>query len=288
MSNDIDLNGCYIEPTVPAGSSDTWIIHVDRDGKVLCGSKKVFLYSRDPMTVNCEACKDIIFAERDALNKKNHQSVDHKRLISIIRNSSDKDQELTNLERRRWLWNHRSTRGPELGHDLRDSLPYPFEPSIQMIFDGKDTLEIGPGNGRQYERVRDRTKSYCICDISQGALDEPVFNSADGRFLIESWSQTLGRTFDLIHFWYVLHHIRLDELINFFDFVSRHLRDDGLVAFNSPQLINVQHELEGNGEGTTYTDPVLIKTALRSLEMLMALPVDRKSTGFVMLLRKSR
>lgn len=195
---------------------------------------------------------------------------------------------LRDFEKRKQLWDLRDNRGPRNGHDLRDSLPYPFETvGIQMIFDDKDVLEIGPGNGRQYERVKDRCKTCSILDLSPAVLKEPVFSKSTGKYLLEDWDQSLGRLFDVVHFWYVLHHIRQDELRSFFDLIARHLRHGGLVCFNSPQPINVQGLPEGDGIGTTWTDPYIVQVALPSdLEMIMALNVDKNSTGFVFMLRK--
>jgi SAM-dependent methyltransferase len=185
------------------------------------------------------------------------------------------------------LWGHRGARGPEGGHDLCDSLPYPFETAgVQDIFNGKDVLEIGPGNGRQFEHVSRRSKSYCIADISKSALDEPVFKGASEKFLISDWEELLGRVFDVIHFWYVLHHITQGEMRQFFLFVSNHLRDTGVVAFNTPQKINVQHDPRGDGCGTTYSDPVIVHERLETLKVVRAVLVDRKSTGYVILLQK--
>lgn len=201
---------------------------------------------------------------------------------------------MMNLEERRAYWNKRENRAPYLAHhDLCDSLPYPFEPSIAMIFDNKDVLEIGPGNGRQYERVRERTRSYSVCDISMSALEEPIFRDIDqrhgGRYVISDWNANLPRSFDVIHFWYVLHHIQLSEMHLFFAFVRNHLRRPyGLVAFNTPMLENVQSDPAGDGIGTTYSDPEVVRQTAHPLEIIMAQPVQQKSTGHVFLLRYNR
>lgn len=190
------------------------------------------------------------------------------------------------LEERRWLWDHRGARGPESGHDLHDSLPYPFEDAgIRPIFKGKKVLEIGPGNGRQYERVMCDASLYSICDIALTVLSEPVFSDVSDKFLVEDWGQSFGKSFDVIHFWYVLHHIRQDEMKSFFRFVERHLNRNGLVAFNCPQLINVQGAPEGDGLGTTYSDPTIVSEMAAPLEIIVSLHLDKKSTGYVFLLR---
>jgi SAM-dependent methyltransferase len=167
------------------------------------------------------------------------------------------------------------------------SLPYPFDPVLTRIFDGKEVLEIGPGNGRQYDRLKGVVQSYCICDISPNALAEPAFADLDGKFLLTDWDQNLPKLFDVVHFWYVLHHVRHDEMQSFFRFVAKNLKPGGLVAFNSPELMNVQGPVGGDGLiHTTYSDPAIVREASAPLEVLVELPVGMKSTGYVFLLRK--
>lgn len=196
---------------------------------------------------------------------------------------------IQNLAERQMKWAYRGNRGPITGHDLVDSLPYPFEDAnIQTVFDNKDVLEIGPGNGRQYERLCGVVKTYCIADISADALAEPAFEgvAVEDRFLLADWRQQLGKVFDVVHFWYVLHHIVRAEMTYFFEFVSRHLRDGGLVAFNSPEPQNVQGPLEGDGIGTTYSDPDVVREVAPQFEVLVSASIQRKSTGHVFLMRK--
>lgn len=192
------------------------------------------------------------------------------------------------LEKRRQGWNQRKARAPyDTHHDMTDSLPYPFENAgIYPIFCGRDVLEIGPGNGRQYERLSKKAKSYCIADIAPNGLAESVFRTATEKFLLEDWNQNLGRTFDVIHFWYVLHHIRLGEMPDFFSFVHRHLKSGGLAAFNCPMPINVTGAPEGDGFGTTYSDPMVVQNNCRPLNILMSLPIGQKSNGYVFLLQR--
>lgn len=197
---------------------------------------------------------------------------------------------IPNLEERRKVWGERRNRGPANGHDLRDSLPYPFDNvGIAPMFDRAGVMEIGPGNGRQYDRVRERTRLYCIADISQSVLMEPVFSEADGRFLIDNWGQDFSVRFDVVHFWYVFHHVRHDEMFDFFNFVHRHLRCGGLAAFNGPQPINVQGAREGDGCGTTYSDPgIVTAVAAPIFRTVMVVNLDMNSTGHVYLMQKIR
>lgn len=218
-------------------------------------------------------------------NVKRLAMLDYDKLFTELK-SENCSLQMPNYIKRCWLWDHRGARGPIGGHDLFDSLPYPFEPTLTHIYRNRDVLELGPGNGRQYERVVKLTSSYCIADIAPSVMVDPVFASASDKFILSGWEDTLHRSFDVIHFWYVLHHIRLDEMLAFFRFIARHLRQGGLVAFNLPELVNVQGPMEGDGEGTTYSDPVIIKEAAPQFEVLLAIPVQKKSTGYVLLLEK--
>lgn len=200
---------------------------------------------------------------------------------------------IEDLERRRRYWDIRTNRAPYDTHDMTDSLPYPFEcagVSLTTLFRDKDVLEIGPGNGRQYERLRGIARSYCIADIAPDGLDEPAFNdiAPDRKFLLEDWGQSLGRTFDVIHFWYVLHHIIRNEMTDFFTFVSNHLRKGGAACFNCPEPTNMQGTWSGDGMGTTYSDPIIVRCAIMDLPLsvVMNVRVGMKSTGYVFMLQK--
>lgn len=198
-------------------------------------------------------------------------------------------RQIVDLDKRRKLWNrdHIGPRVPYGKYDLLDSLPYPFESAdLGDIFTGKDVLEIGPGNGRQYERVRNKARTYSIADISPAALGDPTFNQVTSKYLLTSWHQDLNRKFDVIHFWYVLHHIRQDEMGEFFAFICRHLRESGIAAFNCPEPINVQGDPNGDGLGTSYSDPGLIEEKAPLLKIVEQVYIGQKSTGHVFLMCK--
>jgi 2-polyprenyl-3-methyl-5-hydroxy-6-metoxy-1,4-benzoquinol methylase len=134
-----------------------------------------------------------------------------------------------------------------------DSDPAPFI-DYAKYYVGADVLEIGPGEGRAYEVVRRVVKSYAIVDISQQALDSPVWKDVEVRYPIEEWSDHLGRTFDVVHFWYVLHHVPRCELYDFLDFAQKHLPHDGMLLFNTPFLGFHEGAYKDDGVQTTrYT-----------------------------------
>ena len=191
-----------------------------------------------------------------------------------------------NLDARRRYWDDPRNRAPREDHDLTDSVPYPFEPMVSMFRD-KDVLEIGPGRGRQYDRLKCIPSSYSVCDISPACLAEQAFNGVDRKYLLSSYEDDFVERFDLIHFWYVLHHVRLDELDNFFAFVARHLRPGGLAMFNTPQSGNVAEWYVDDGMGTTKIDRGMVRTAYRPhLETLDVYCQDERSSGDLFVTRK--
>ena len=78
---------------------------------------------------------------------------------------------LKDIEKRINFWddNH-------LAYQQGDSIKVPFDKHIHL-FDNKKVLEIGPGEGRQYEVVCDIVKEYAIADISQKVLNRPLYNN---------------------------------------------------------------------------------------------------------------
>lgn len=187
---------------------------------------------------------------------------------------------IDDIERRRKYWDDKRNRAPHDFHDLTDSDPYPFA-KVERMFRGKDVLEIGPGRGRQYERLKGIVKSYSIADISSDALCEPVFDQVQGRFLIEDYGEPFGR-FDVVHFWYVLHHVKIAELEPFFSFVASLLRDDGAVFFNSPHEFRDGKWYRNDGLGTTWIgkDQVL-DIAGSYLDFFLVDEVNERSTGCI-------
>lgn len=194
---------------------------------------------------------------------------------------------MNDLEKRRAHWDVPTNRAPREEHDMTDSLPYPFE-GLEALFTGQDVLEIGPGRGRQFERLWNKTRTYSVCDISPAALEKPVFAPAKARFLISSYKENLLQSFDVIHFWYVLHHVKVDELSDFFRFIARHLRPNGLAIFNSPQTGNHRAWYTGDGIGTTYLERWAIEQAYwPCFNTVVVRKQDDRSSGYLFVLRKS-
>lgn len=120
------------------------------------------------------------------------------------------------------------------------------------LFTDKKVLEIGPGEGRQFNLVKEQTQDYSIADISQAALDEKTYDNGVEKYLLEDYNQDFDVKFDVIHFWYVIHHVKLEEVHSFFGFLDRHLTEDGLLIFNYPETAKIADgHLENNGIKTT-------------------------------------
>lgn len=114
---------------------------------------------------------------------------------------------------------------------------------LQDICYQKDVLEIGPGEGRQYKHINNFSDTYAIADISNVVLNLTMYSSVNKHLLI-SYHQELPQQFDVVHAWFVLHHVLHEETKDFFEFVRRHLRDDGLFCFN----ISLQQSRQFHGE----------------------------------------
>ena len=127
-----------------------------------------------------------------------------------------------------------------------DSIAVPFEKHIGL-FKGKDILEIGPGEGRQFDIAIKLARLYAVADISKVVLDQYTCR----KFLITSYKDRFDAQFDLIHFWYVLHHVLREELKDFVDFLWVHIKRDGLVLFNTPVLEYGEDNYKNDGIMTT-------------------------------------
>ncbi|MCC6676101.1 MAG: methyltransferase domain-containing protein [Phycisphaerales bacterium] len=147
-----------------------------------------------------------------------------------------------------------------------DSIARPFVhvPGWRGLVTGRSVLEIGPGEGRQFAELRPLAASYAIADIVPKVLENVMYRHA-GRHLITSYhADEFGERFDVICFWYVLHHVLRDEGSAFFEFIERHLAEGGDVIFNTPsasQSVGVTQD-GGNGTETTPWQPDEVEALL--------------------------
>lgn len=193
---------------------------------------------------------------------------------------------MTISDERRSHWDDPKMRAPYDYHDMSDSLPYPFEP-VEGMFKDKRVLEIGPGRGRQYQRLRIRVKSYAICDITLKALLEPVFDGVVNKYLLRSYADDFELRFGIVHFWYVLHHVKPDEVPSFFAFVVRHLVPGGYALFNSPQTGNAREWYTDDGIGTSYlTAEYLHSCCTSDFSEVESRTQDERSSGYLFIARK--
>ena len=150
-----------------------------------------------------------------------------------------------------------------------DSPPVPFFNYINYFY-SKNVLEIGPGEGRQHAPIKDIVSDYSIADISPQVLDCPVFKYLD-RFLISNYSVDFKKKFDLIHFWYVLHHVPSIEAKDFIQFILRHLKDNGIVMFNSPYLGFDEGAYADDGVNTTpYSNKDVLDLFLDDFDLVVS------------------
>lgn len=188
---------------------------------------------------------------------------------------------LTNLGKRVNFWNTNY-----FAENMSDSLPTPF---MDYLDDFKDkcVLEIGPGGGRQFMVAYSLSSFYVVADISEIVLSHPFYKKIP-HLHIEDYSQTFPMTFDVIHFWYVLHHVRRKELNDFFRFVSRHLVEGGIALFNTAPLDYPKDGYRSDGISTTkfITKEIINSLKKNSLEVLSMDEINQKSTGIVFRARK--
>lgn len=117
---------------------------------------------------------------------------------------------------------------------MGDSLAVPFE-KFSSMFTDKDVLEIGPGGGRQFDIAFPLSGTYAVADISKGILSQDKYKDVK-RYHISDIKKVLTKTpkFDIIHFWYVFHHVPSDEAKDFINFLWKHLKKGGKISFNTP------------------------------------------------------
>ena len=169
------------------------------------------------------------------------------------------------------------------------SLSHPFMSHLE-VFQSKDVLEIGPGWGRQFKQLGPLASVYCVADICQKVLDRQVYKDID-RFIVKDYQQDLNRKFDIITFWYVIHHILGSELDDFFSFLNRHLYVGGSVFFNCPSdafetRIGSPKDINGDGIKTTPHSLKKIKTMLQKYQFKISYHKDIATNCYVLLAEK--
>lgn len=153
------------------------------------------------------------------------------------------------------------------------------------IFKDKDILEIGPGSGRQFTVFKKHANSYELADISEQVLDNEIYKSYD-KNVITTWSDRFGAKYDIITFWFVIHHITHDEIGAMIKFCHRHLRSEGLLIFNSPMKIRSSKMYKEDGIRTTpWGKDEIIKHFERGKFKIIEGPIKCKNDEFYILQR---
>jgi 2-polyprenyl-3-methyl-5-hydroxy-6-metoxy-1,4-benzoquinol methylase len=135
---------------------------------------------------------------------------------------------LRDLEKRRQFWADR----PRYGYCDTTVQGLPFL-GHEDVFRGKHVLEIGPGGGMQSEVIRPLASYYAVADISPEVLLR-FSESFCPTYRLEDYKGDLHHHFDVITFWYVIHHVLVEERTDFLMFLLRHLNPGGCLFFNTP------------------------------------------------------
>ena len=150
-----------------------------------------------------------------------------------------------------------------------NTIAHPFEHHMD-VFEDKKVLEIGPGEGRQLEKILPVAKSYAVADICEELLEYELYKDLD-RFLITNYHGQLGEQFDVITFWYVIHHVLVEELEDFLSFLKRNLVSNGILYFNMPNKIANPNQIANDGIKTTDHSVENVKNLLKKLSFKITL-----------------
>ena len=92
---------------------------------------------------------------------------------------------------------------------------------------------MGQGGGRQFKIAEPASGGYAITDISPVVLANPLYARVP-HYRIQDYIAPriwLGR-FEVVHSWYVVHHLHPEELEAFFRFMATCLQYGGVALFN--------------------------------------------------------
>ncbi len=145
----------------------------------------------------------------------------------------------------------------------RNTIAHPFEKHMD-VFEDKNVLEIGPGEGRQLGKILPVAKSYAIADICEKLLKYELYKDLD-KFLITNYHEPLGKQFDVITFWYVIHHVLAEELEDFLAFLKSNLMPNGILYFNMPNKMVNCSQVANDGMKTTDHSVENVKNLLKNL-----------------------
>lgn len=163
-----------------------------------------------------------------------------------------------------------------------DPHPFIYTKDWYLMYQDKKVLEIGPGEGRQFDVLMFYTKDYSIADISREVINQEKFSSCVNNYLIDDWEYNLNEEYDTICFWYVIHHIKRSESIMFFEFLKRFLKKDGFLHFNYPYKVNgASDNIDGDGIKTTKWSSELIHECLEFLNFEYIEDIDEENNSVI-------
>lgn len=169
--------------------------------------------------------------------------------------------------------------------DRRGTISHPFERNM-YVFRDKNVLEIGPGEGRQLKKILPVTKSYAVADISKELLEYELYKNID-RFLITSYDVEFKKQFDVITFWYVMHHVLEEESEDFLRFLRTHLVPGGVLYFNMPNEMKCPEQVANDGIKTTNHSVEKIKEILQELDFDIILEENMGQNCYCLIARET-
>ncbi len=170
--------------------------------------------------------------------------------------------ELTRIDERRAFWDEASRWERNC---LAIQEPYKSIPGWEGLICGKSVLEIGPGDGRQFLTLSALAGRYAIADISPRVLGHELYRNVP-RYRIDGYDTFAApELFHTITFWYVIHHVLVDEAPELMAAARRHLRPGGSLLFNAPDCaLEAEYLSERAGDGfkTTPWDRATLERVL--------------------------
>ena len=164
---------------------------------------------------------------------------------------------LMNLDERSEFWgNNDPNKLRSLDINSKDETITYFIENNLNYFRNKRVLEIGPGKGRQTQYTFPLSKNYALADISKDVLDREVFENIREKYILDDYefNKKYVKKFDVVLFWYVVHHVLQEELDDFFKFVKNSLKKRGKIVFNYPSDDLPDRTYRNDGMKTTRFD----------------------------------
>lgn len=183
---------------------------------------------------------------------------------------------IENLNERRSFWNAHHVK------NCQGSTPVHVD-LIKKYCMMNNVLEIGPGEGRQFDIGFPISRTYDIADISNVVLNRDKYDNVGNKYFIQNYNDVdFKRKYDVVHCWYVLHHVLREETISFINMAYRLLIEGGIFMFN---FANFRNDGKDNDNGTQTTrrtfDEVISTLEVLKFRILEYIPVQNYSSTIV-------